>query len=395
MEIIKPGTNYDFLQRRRTFITVSIAVILLVFAVLPLRMHLGVDFAGGTEIEVQFDHAVDAKEVRQRVTEAGYEGASVQQIGDPSENSFLIKVAQVSVLSDQEEANLRKVVDERLGSFGIVSLSVDPNTGDLIELRTERPVPLEELRAVAQQAHIPLTTSEEAIRDLTRAGQPSYQFVTQGLSDVVSRALYSAFGEEQVEVRRVEFVGPQVGKQLRNRGIMAVLLSMGAILLYIAFRFDVRFAPGVVLGLFHDVAVVMGYWVVTGREFNLTSIAVILTVVGYSVNDTVVIFDRVREVMARRKGLSLYEVINTAINESLSRTIMTSGVTALSLIGLLIFTRGSLFDFAAAMLVGIVVGTYSSIYVTGPVALWVDERLKRKEEARKQADGTGGKAAHA
>lgn len=394
MEIIKPGTNFDFLKHRRAFIMASIAVIVLIFAIMPMRLNMGVDFAGGTEIEVQFTEAVDAATVRQKVAEAGYEGASVQQIGDPSENSFLIRVSQVSVLSQKEEETFRDVVNRRLGSYGVTSIHVDPNTGDLVDVRTERPVPMEELRAVAREANLPLTTSEEAIRDLTRAGQPSYQFVTRGLSDVVSQALYSAFGEDKVEVRRVEFVGPQVGKQLRNRGIMAVLLSMGAILLYVSFRFDVRFAPGVVLGLFHDVAVVMGYWVISGREFNLTSIAVILTVVGYSVNDTVVIFDRMREVAARRKGLTLYETINAAINESLSRTIMTSVGTALALIGLLIFTRGSLFDFAAAMLIGIVVGTYSSIYITGPVALWVDERLKRKEESKKQADG-GSKTAHA
>src|SRR5690606_39703529 len=155
-------------------------------------------------------------------------------------------------------------------------------------------------------------------RNLTRGGQPSYQFVLQGLSDKVAGTLTDAFGEDKVEVRRVEFVGPQVGKQLRNRGIMAVLLSMAAIVLYVLFRFDVRFAPGTLLGLLHDVAVVMGYWVVTGREFNLTSIAALLTVVGYSVNATVVIFDRVREVAVRRKGLGLYGTINAAINETLS-----------------------------------------------------------------------------
>lgn len=393
MEIIKPGTNYDFLKHRRAFITASIVVILLIFAIAPLRLHMGVDFSGGTEIEVQFAQAVDAATVREKVAEAGYEGASVQQIGDASENSFLIRVAQVSVLSEEEEAAFREAVDQRLGSYGVETLRVDENTGDLIELRTERPVPMADLRAVAEEAKVPLSTSEEAIRDLTRGGQPSYQFVTQGLSDVVSRALYAAFGEEQVDVRRVEFVGPQVGKQLRDRGIMAVLLSMGAILLYVGFRFDVRFAPGVIFALLHDVSVVMGYWVVTGREFNLTSIAVILTVVGYSVNDTVVIFDRMREITARRKGLTLYQVINTAINESLSRTIMTSAGTALALTGLLIFTRGSLFDFAAAMFVGIVVGSYSSIYITGPVALWVDERIKRREAAKKDAED--GRTAHA
>lgn len=385
MEIIKPGTNFDFLAKRRTFITLSLATILLIFALIPLRVNLGVDFAGGSEIEVKFAQAVGADELRGTLGEAGFGGASVQQIGDAEENSFLIRVGQLSVVTEADMEGFRAALGDELGAYGLVSLDTDPSTGDLLDLRTEREVPLAELQRAAAAAGLPLTAREEPIRDLSRGGQPTYQFVIQGLSDKVSGAMVEQFGEENVDVRRVEFVGPQVGKQLRNRGIMAVLLSMGAIVLYILFRFDVRFAPGVLLALFHDVSVVMGYWVLSGREFNLTSIAVLLTVVGYSVNDTVVIFDRVREVAAKRKGLSLYETINSAINETLSRTVITGMTTLLALVGLLLFTRGSLFDFAAAMIVGVVAGTYSSIYVTGPVALWVSARLQKKLEEKKAA----------
>src|SRR5690606_16834968 len=164
---------------------------------------------------------------------------------------------------------------------------------------------------------------------------------------------------------------------------MAVLLAMVGIVLYVLFRFDVRFAPGTLVGLVHDVVITTGYWVVTGREFNLTSIAVLLTVVGYSVNDKVVVFDRVREVAARRKGMSLYDTINTAVNETLSRTIVTRLTTVIALLGFLVFARGSIFDFSAAMILGILAGTYSSIFVAGPIALVVDRRVQKRETERK------------
>lgn len=393
MQIIKPGTTYDFLAKRRTFITASIATILLILALVPVRVNLGVDFAGGSEIEVKFDEAVGVEQLRATMGEIGFGDASVQEIGPTEDHSFLIRVGQLSIVNDGDVAGFREALERELADYGVVSLVANPSTGDLLDLRTEREVPIDTLTQAARTAGIPLTSREEPVRDLTREGQLAYQFVIQGLSDKVAGALHESFGEENVEIRRVEFVGPQVGKQLRNRGIMAVLLSMGAILLYVLFRFDVRFAPGVLLALAHDVAVVLGYWVFTGREFNLTSIAVLLTVVGYSVNDTVVIFDRVREVAASRKGLSLYETINTAINETLSRTIITGMTTMIALIGLLIFTRGSLFDFAAAMVVGVLAGTYSSIFITSPVALWIDERAKAKEEAARKAEGK--KKAHA
>lgn len=385
MEIIKPGTQFDFLGVRRTALTVSGILVLLIWILVPFRLNLGVDFAGGTEIEVRFTEPVSAADVRRNVEGAGFADASVQQLGAEEENTFLVRVERVAILSDEQMASIRANLESALASHGLVSIVFDEQVGDRIDVRTERPVPHEVLRdAVTSVEGVRLRTTGEAIRDLSRAGQPSYQILTQSLSDRVSDALEKAFGPENVDVRRVEFVGPQVGEQLRNQGIMAVLLAMIAILLYVAFRFQPKYAPGGVIALFHDVSIVMGYYVLTGAEFNLTSVAVLLTIIGYSINDTIVIFDRVREIESRKTGKPLYDILNQANNESLSRTIITSLLTALSLLGLLIFAGGTtLWDFAAALLFGLVAGTYSTIFIAGPFALWLDKWFQKREAEQK------------
>src|SRR5205814_110019 len=197
----------------------------------------------------------------------------------------------------------------------------------------------------------------------------------------VDDALKKGLAKPDFEIRRTEYVGPAVGKQLRNKGIMALIYAMVAILIYVAFRFDLKFGPGALVAMIHDVVMVAGYYLISRREFNLTSIAVLLTILGYSINDTIVIYDRIREEMARYKGKPLPEIINIAVNDTLSRTLLTSGVTALSLIGLLIFGVGEIFDFAAAMLLGIIVGTYSSVYIASPLTIWLDERAAAREKA--------------
>jgi preprotein translocase subunit SecF len=203
--------------------------------------------------------------------------------------------------------------------------------------------------------------------------------VASGMADRITSAMAKGLAKPDFRVQRIDYVGPQVGNQLRNKGIAALLYAMLAILVYVAFRFDFKFGPGALLAMVHDVIMVSGYYLVSRREFNLTSIAVLLTITGYSINDTIVIYDRIREEMARYKGKPLPEIINIAVNDTLSRTILTSGVTALSLIGLLIFGVGEIWDFAMAMLVGIVVGTYSSVYIASPLTIWLDERAARKK----------------
>jgi preprotein translocase subunit SecF len=190
-----------------------------------------------------------------------------------------------------------------------------------------------------------------------------------GVSPAVISALQQGAYLGNFSVLGVENVGPQIGRELRAQGFWAVLLSLLGMLAYIWFRFELRFAIGAVMASLHDVAVTLGVFTLLGFEFNLTTIAAFLTLVGYSVNDTVVIFDRMRENMRKSRKKPLIELMNDSINETLSRTIMTSGLTFLTVLALLILGGDVLRGFAFVMTIGIIVGTYSSIYVASPFAL--------------------------
>ncbi|MBJ6763971.1 protein translocase subunit SecF [Myxococcaceae bacterium JPH2] len=375
MQIIKHKTNIDFIGKRKPAIFISTLVNLaIIVGIATVGFNFGVDFAGGTVVELKFNHPTTAADVRERAQKGGLHDVSVQGIGSSEENAFLLRMGGVTQLTE-EGAEKAKQAIQGLGQ--VRNVYADMANG-IINFRSATPL----AAAAVKQAVESTGTGVQEVRDLgaSQAGNGfDYQVVASGMADKVFAALGAGLDKPDFEQRRVDYVGPQVGKQLRNRGVMALLYSMFAILIYVAFRFDFKFGPGALLAMVHDVIMVAGYYLVSQREFNLTSIAALLTIVGYSVNDTIVIYDRIREDMAKYKGKPLAEVINIAVNDTLARTILTSGVTALSLIGLLIFGVGEIWDFAMAMLVGIVVGTYSSVYIASPLTLWLDERAAARE----------------
>jgi preprotein translocase subunit SecF len=188
----------------------------------------------------------------------------------------------------------------------------------------------------------------------------------QGYSDEEGAALLTLLQQTfigDVELRRMEFVGPQVGDELREQGGLAMLLAIGLVTLYVAFRFQLKFALGAVAALLHDVIITLGFFSLTGLEFNLTVLAAILAVVGYSINDTIVVFDRIRENFRKLRRAGPVEVIDISISETLARTLVTSGTTLMVVLALALFGGEMIFGFAVALIVGILVGTYSSIYV--------------------------------
>ncbi|HEY3592795.1 MAG TPA: protein translocase subunit SecF, partial [Polyangiaceae bacterium] len=174
---------------------------------------------------------------------------------------------------------------------------------------------------------------------------------------------------------RVEWVGPKAGKQLRDAAVKSVAIAIVFIMAYVAFRFDLRFAPGGVVALVHDAMMVIGVFVIFKKEISLSTIAAVLTIVGYSINDTVVIYDRIRENLGKHRGKTFAQIINLSVSETLSRTVLTSGATLLSILAFFVWGTGVIKDFALALLIGIVAGTYSSIYVAAPLTEWMDRRF--------------------
>ena len=210
----------------------------------------------------------------------------------------------------------------------------------------------------------------------------------QSKGDQLLDTLRTELGADRVpqSALRVEWVGPKAGKQLRDSARNSVAIAIVFIMLYLAFRFDLRFAPGVVLACVHDALVVLGAFVIFHKEVTLSTIAAVLTIVGYSMNDTVVVYDRIRENLGKHRGKSFSDIINLSISETLSRTILTSGATMLSVLAFFIWGTGVIKDFAFAMVVGIIAGTYSSIYVAAPLTEWIDSKMSRKgtEEVKKR-----------
>jgi preprotein translocase subunit SecF len=383
MQILKHKTHIDFIGKRRPAVFISTVLNLAILVgLLTVGFNFGVDFAGGTVVELKFDHPIRADEVRSRAEAAGLKDVSVQGIGAASENSFLLRLGGTTQLT-QENA---QAVLKALQSLGNTSNFVTDVENGLINFRSAEKIAPDAVRSAVAAAGLGV----KEVRDLgpAQAGGQDYQIVASGMADRITQSLSRGLQQPDFKTERIDYVGPQVGKELRNKGIAALLYSMVAILLYVAFRFDLKFAPGAVLAMIHDVIMVAGYYLLTRREFNLTSIAALLTITGYSINDTIVIYDRIREEMAKYRGKPLPDIINIAVNETLSRTILTSGVTALSLVGLLIFGVGEIWDFAMAMLVGIIVGTYSSVYIASPLTIWIDQRAAARERATKHASIT-------
>jgi preprotein translocase subunit SecF len=377
MQIIKHKTNIDFIGKRRPALFISSVLNLAIIVGISIfGFNYGVDFAGGTVVELKFNHRVSAEEVRTRAQAGGLHDVSVQGIGGADENSFLLRMGGVTQLTRESAAKAEAAI-KALAPTKLYSADLD---NGLISFRTEKKVDPEQVKKAVEESG----TGINEVRSLGEAqgGGFDYLAVASGMSARVIAAMRQG-QEPDFVVQRVDYVGPQVGKQLRNKGIMSLVYAMVAILIYVAFRFDFKFGPGALVAMLHDVIMVSGYFLITRREFNLTSIAVLLTVIGYSINDTIVVYDRIREEMVRYKGKPLPEIINIAVNDTLSRTILTSGVTALSLVGLLIFGVGEIWDFAMAMLVGIIVGTYSSVYIASPLTIWLDQRAAAKERAGK------------
>ncbi len=262
---------------------------------------------------------------------------------------------------------------------GQVQLGIDFSGGTIVQVRFNKPVHIEDLRATLKDLSenliiqkFTMGNEEYLIRMEVREEGPE-----QLVKDVQS-ALDSKFGAGVSEIRSVESVGPKVGRDLRESAIWATVVALALLLAYMAFRFTFSMGLGAIFCLIHDLIIIYGFFVWTGKEFNLTILAAMLTVIGYDINDTIVVCDRIRENLKTMKKRPLEEIINASINQTLSRTVLTSGFTLLVVVALLFFGTNVLRDFAWALFLGILFGTYSSIFVASPLVLAMDKYVPIK-----------------
>jgi len=320
-ELIRPDTHFDFIGKWKYCVAGSIAIILLGLAAIPIKgIRWGIDFIGGTEVQVRFADGVKADEgkIRDVVQSVGVGEPSVVRYGEATNPEFLIRFQ-----SGSEEQG----VEQNL------------------------------------------------------------------IVDHIQKALTEQVGALSVD--RVEYVGPKVGAELRSNGAKALLIAFALILVYVGFRFSIEFAPGGVIALVHDVLVTSSIWLLCGQQFDLQVLASLLALIGYSINDTIVIFDRIREVMGVHTKQDLPAVINQAINQTLSRTILTSGATLLAVIALVVLGGEVIYPFAATMAIGIVVGSYSTVYIASPIMLLLTGRKNAGESKPAPKAKKSGKQAKA
>ena len=329
-ELVPPGTHIDFIGKRRITAAISIALLLAGAIAVPINgVKLGIDFQGGTEMQVLFEDQVEVDEgsIRSVIGACGIEDFSVVRYGTGRE--FLIRF-QVGAVANVE--------------------------GDACPLTPEQ---------------------VEALERAKLAGGGGGDEGEKGETiDKLTYALTNEIGPlSGGEPERVEFVGPRVGSELREDGLKSLLVACILILIYIAFRFNTRFAPGAIIALVHDIGITAGIFVILGLEFDLRVLAALLAILGYNLNDTIIIYDRIRENMELRTKFDLIDVLNQSVNQTLARTVITSGTTMVAVLALWILGGEVIRPFAIAMAIGIVVGTYSSVFIASPALLFLERHF--------------------
>jgi preprotein translocase subunit SecF len=295
MQLFKSETHFNFMGRIKAAVIFSTVLILIGLGSVALSggLKFGIDFAGGTLIQLQFKNPPDIEVIRDGLKTIGLGESTIQEFG--SKRDILIRVQR----------------------------------------------------------------SEEKL---------------EAVGSMVRKSLMGKFNVDEISVERVEMVGPKVGRDLREKALLSILYAIIGIVIYISWRFELQYAIAAIIALIHDVLVTMGAFSIFDKEFTLVIVAAFLTIIGYSLNDTIVVFDRIRENLRRKGKSSIADMINTSINQTLSRTLLTSGTTLLVVIALFFFGGEIIHDFSFALLVGIFIGTYSSIFIASVFLVYWDSR---------------------
>ena len=411
--------DIDFMGLRFWFIGLStlLAVISGIAMYYP-GPKLGTDFVGGTEVELAFTKPVEVGRIRASVEKLGFQAPEVVEVSSGAlKNHYMVRVKEVSAFSSEQLVELEKAfclehegedtkLDPSKCPEELRTIEVAPSPGgEKITVRYKLDVcaskdEKKDDKTGAAHGCVPRDAIQKQLSAERLAGlgvsvgglelehgrqnpvvqnarDNKVEFFFKGKGDQIMDGLRASLGADTVPEKalRIEWVGPKAGKQLRDAAIASVSLAMIFIMVYIAFRFDFRFAPGGVVSLLHDVFIALGAMVLARREVTLSTVAALLTILGYSINDTVVVYDRIRENLGKHRNMTFPKLINRSITEMLGRTIKTSATVAIALVPFLFFGTGTIKDFAFAMLVGIAVGTYSSIYVAAPLTEYLDRKF--------------------
>jgi preprotein translocase subunit SecF len=364
--------NIDFMKWRRFWVVVSVLVIAagMVALFVEKELNIGIDFAGGTQIVIRFKNQPDVDTLRKLLEEAGLRESVIQRYGKVEENQVMLRAP---TLAGTEEGSGAKLVAALVAKY-------DAGLGGLFDLNREGRAELTNLLASADPDGVGAESGAAhyaGVAESIMGVRKQRGLLTDwsqiesapGVSARVMAQLKAKAGLGDFAILSLENVGPQVGSELRRRGELAVVFSLIGMMVYIWFRFELRFGIGAIMASIHDVLITLGLFTIAGFEFNLTTIAAFLTLVGYSTNDTVVVFDRVRENLRKSRSQPLIEVMNHSINQTLSRTLLTSGLTFIASLALFVLGGDVIRGFAFVMTVGVVVGTYSSIFIASPFAL--------------------------
>ena len=361
--------NIDFLGKKWYFLAFS-----LVFSVAGIFSMLfwhgipyGVDFRGGTLVYVKFAQAPDDNAIRASMDRAGLHNARIQSYGSPGSNELLIDVSEQET-SEQALDRSKTQIINALESNAPADKQDLNNTGFLtIKNYLMQKDPLH-LGTDAEQRYTAQAQAIVNYRDKVKGGVLNSLDELKAAADpAVVASLSDGFFLSNFGVRNVEIVGPQVGAQLRKQALLATAYSLAGMLVYLAFRFEWIYGVAAVVTVFHDTLITVGAFSLLNKEISLTVIAAILTLIGYSNNDTIVVFDRIRENLKLMRREKLSDIVNRSINQTLSRTILTAGLTFLTVLALYLFGGEVLKGFSLALVIGILIGTYSSIAIAAPI----------------------------
>jgi preprotein translocase subunit SecF len=396
MEIFK-ATKFDFLGKKWPFIGFS----LLLTAAGLISLYIkggpkyGIDFNGGAQMHIKFAHKPPTEEIRSALRKRVRGEIDVQEM-----------TGQPEVLVSTEVQNEQTLNAERQGMVQALADLFGDKSGKLDINNTGADALADRLRDPLQRASVAL--SDDQLRSLAKgivnfrdasprsgivqnlSNLSAVPGVTSQVLQVLNRECYAG----PFTIRNVEIVGPKIGADLRHQAILVVLYALAAMLVYIAFRFEWIYGVAAVIAVFHDTIITIGLFSIFNKAIDLTVLAALLTLVGYSMNDTIVVFDRVRENLKLGRRGTLREIVNLSINQTLSRTILTSVLTFLTAFSLYLFGGQVLNGFSFALVVGIIIGTYSSIFIASPILIfWKDFADRRKRSVRPAATPTRGSAA--